>query len=172
MVVVGHLRDQVEAHLAEIAPHVTTAVQEEQRGTGHAVQVALEALGDLDGEVVVTYGDVPMLTGETLAELLSEHRSRQAAVTVLTAQVPDPTGYGRILRDADDLVEAIVEHRDADDDQRMITEINSGIYVFDAKTLGGPDRADAGQRPGRALSDRRAGVRPPAGRSGQRHDHR
>ena len=59
----GHRRDQVEAHLAEIAPHVTTAVQEEQRGTGHAVQVALGALGDLDGEVVVTYGDVPMLTG-------------------------------------------------------------------------------------------------------------
>ncbi len=135
VVVVGHLRDQVEAHLAEIAPHVTTAVQEEQRGTGHAVQVALDALGDLDGEVIVTYGDVPMLTGETLAGLLAEHRNRQAAVTVLTAQVPDPTGYGRILRDADDLVEAIVEHRDADDDQRMITEINSGIYVFDAKTL-------------------------------------
>ena len=68
----------------------------------------LDALGDLDGEVVVTYGDVPMLTGETLVELLVEHRSRQAAITVLTAQVPDPTGYGRILRDADDLVEAIV----------------------------------------------------------------
>ena len=135
VVVVGHRRDQVEAHLAEIAPHVTTAVQEQQRGTGHAVQVALDALGELDGEVVVTYGDVPMLTGETLAELLTEHRSRQAAITVLTAQVPDPSGYGRILRDADDLVEAIVEHRDADDDQRMITEINSGIYVFEAQTL-------------------------------------
>ena len=135
VVVVGHQRDQVEAHLAEIAPHVTAAVQEQQHGTGHAVQIALDALGDLDGEVVVTYGDVPMLTGETLAELLAEHRSRQAAITVLTAQVPDPTGYGRILRDTDDLVEAIVEHRDADDAQRMITEINSGIYVFEAKTL-------------------------------------
>ena len=135
VVVVGHGRDQVEAHLAEIAPHVTTAVQEQQLGTGHAVQVALDRLGDVRGEVVVTYGDVPMLATETLAALLLEHRTRQAAVTVLTARVPDPTGYGRILRDADDLVEGIVEHRDADKVQAGINEINSGIYVFDADLL-------------------------------------
>ena len=135
VVVVGHGRDQVEAHLAEIAPHVTTVVQEQQLGTGHAVQVALERLGDLPGEVVVTYGDVPMLASETLAALLAEHRAQQAAVTVLTAEVPDPTGYGRILRDADGGVSAIIEHRDADQAQRSITEINSGIYVFGAETL-------------------------------------
>ncbi len=135
VVVVGHGRDQVEAHLADIAPHVTTAVQEQQLGTGHAVQVALDRLGELSGEVVVTYGDVPMLTTETLAALLAEHRGRQAAVTVLTARVPDPTGYGRILRDADDLVEGIVEHRDADELQSSINEINSGIYVFEAGLL-------------------------------------
>ncbi len=135
VVVVGHGRDQVEAHLGEIAPHVTTAVQEQQLGTGHAVQVALERLGALTGEVVVTYGDVPMLASETLAALLDEHRRRQAAVTVLTAEVPDPTGYGRILRDADGAVQGIVEHRDADDAQRAIREINSGIYVFEAETL-------------------------------------
>jgi bifunctional UDP-N-acetylglucosamine pyrophosphorylase/glucosamine-1-phosphate N-acetyltransferase len=135
VVVVGHLRDQVEAHLAEIAPHVLIAVQEEQLGTGHAVQAALGQLADLNGDVIVTLGDVPMLTGETLAALLTEHRSQQAAVTVLTAQVPDPTGYGRILRDADGLVSGIVEHRDADDLQRQISEINSGTYVFDTKIL-------------------------------------
>ena len=135
VVVVGHLRDQVEAHLAEIAPHVLIAVQEDQLGTGHAVQAALGQLADLNGDVIVTLGDVPMLTGETLAALLIEHRSQQAAVTVLTAQVPDPTGYGRILRDADGLVSGIVEHRDADDAQRQISEINSGTYVFDATIL-------------------------------------
>ena len=135
VVVVGHLREQVEAHLAEIAPHVLTAVQEEQLGTGHAVQVALGQLADLTGDVMVTMGDVPMLTGETLAALLLEHRTQQAAATVLTAQVPDPTGYGRILRDAEGTVTGIVEHRDADYTQREITEINSGIYVFDVAAL-------------------------------------
>jgi len=135
VVVVGHQREQVESHLAEIAPHVMTAVQEQQLGTGHAVQVALEQLADVTGDVVVTYGDVPLLAAETLAALVVDHRDRSAAVTVLTAQVPDPSGYGRILRNSDGLVEAIVEHRDADEAQRAITEINSGIYVFDADVL-------------------------------------
>jgi bifunctional UDP-N-acetylglucosamine pyrophosphorylase / glucosamine-1-phosphate N-acetyltransferase len=135
VVVVGHLRDQVEAHLAEIAPHVMIAVQEQQLGTGDAVQVALGQLADVTGDVIITMGDVPMLTGETLVALTEEHRACQAAVTVLTAQVPDPTGYGRILRDPDGMVTGIVEHRDADEAQREIIEINSGIYVFDAATL-------------------------------------
>ena len=135
IVVIGHLRDQVAAHLAEIAPHVQTAVQEKQLGTGHAVQVALDQLADLTGDVIVTMGDVPMLSGETLTALLVEHQTSQAAATVLTAQVPDPTGYGRILRGADGMVTSIVEHRDADDAQREIAEINSGIYVFEATAL-------------------------------------
>jgi bifunctional UDP-N-acetylglucosamine pyrophosphorylase / glucosamine-1-phosphate N-acetyltransferase len=135
VVVVGHLRDQVESHLVEIAPHVLTAVQEQQLGTGHAVQVALGQLADLTGDVIVTMGDVPMLTGETLTALLLEHRRHNAAATVLTAEVPDPTGYGRILRDTDGMIIGIIEHRDADDTQLEITEINSGIYVFDAATL-------------------------------------
>ncbi len=135
VVVVGHLRDQVEAHLSEIAPHVTTALQAEQRGTGHAVQMALAELGDLDGEVIVTYGDVPMLTSDTLADLVAEHRSLGSGVTVLTARVPDPTGYGRIVRDELGAVAGIVEHKDADEATRAIDEINSGIYVFEAETL-------------------------------------
>jgi len=135
VVVVGHQRDQVQAHLAEIAPHVTVAVQEEQRGTGHAVQVALAALPHVEGQVVVTYGDVPLLTGDTLDALVRQHREQRAAVTVLTAQVGDPTGYGRVVRDRSGHVQAIVEHRDASAAEQRITEINSGIYVFEAETL-------------------------------------
>jgi bifunctional UDP-N-acetylglucosamine pyrophosphorylase/glucosamine-1-phosphate N-acetyltransferase len=135
VVVVGHGRDQVEAHLAEIAPHVITAIQDEQLGTGHAVQVALGQLPDVTGEVVVTYGDVPLLTTETLAELVVSHRTNGSAVTVLTAHVADPSGYGRIVRDPDDLVSRVVEHSDAGPEELSITEINSGIYVFDAETL-------------------------------------
>ena len=137
VVVVGHGRDQVEAHLAEIAPHVLTAIQDEQLGTGHAVQVALGQLPDLTGEIVVTYGDVPLLTTETLAELVVSHRTNGSAVTVLTAHVADPSGYGRIVRDPDDLVSRVVEHKDAGPEELSITEINSGIYVFDAETLRG-----------------------------------
>ena len=135
VVVTGHQREQVEAHLAEVAPHVTTVVQTEQLGTGHAVQVALAGLGELHGDVLVTYGDVPMLAAETLADLVGHHRRTAAAITVLTAGVPDPAGYGRVIRDAGGLVAAVVEHRDADESQRAITEINSGIYVFEAGAL-------------------------------------
>jgi bifunctional UDP-N-acetylglucosamine pyrophosphorylase/glucosamine-1-phosphate N-acetyltransferase len=135
VVVVGHLRDQVEAHLGEIAPHVLVAVQDQQLGTGHAVEVALGQLAQLNGEVIVTMGDVPMLTGETLTALLEEHQAQQAAATVLTAEVSDPTGYGRILREPDGMVAGIIEHRDANEIERQITEINSGIYVFHAASL-------------------------------------
>ncbi|WP_203568470.1 bifunctional UDP-N-acetylglucosamine diphosphorylase/glucosamine-1-phosphate N-acetyltransferase GlmU [Aestuariimicrobium ganziense] len=134
VVVVGHEREQVLAHLDDIAPHVSTAVQDQQNGTGHAVQCGLADLGELDGEVVVTYGDVPMLTGETLVELVEAHRAAGAKATVLTAHVDDPYGYGRIVRDGE-RVARIVEQKDCSDDEASITEINSGIYVFDADTL-------------------------------------
>ena len=134
VVVVGHKREQVLAHLADIAPHVTTAVQDQQNGTGHAVQCGLEGLGALTGEILVTYGDVPMLTGDTLKELVQEHRAQGNHITVLTADVPDPTGYGRIIRDGDQ-IDCIVEQKDADEAQAAVTEINSGIYIFNAETL-------------------------------------
>ncbi|MCL2784354.1 MAG: bifunctional UDP-N-acetylglucosamine diphosphorylase/glucosamine-1-phosphate N-acetyltransferase GlmU [Propionibacteriaceae bacterium] len=134
VVVVGHEREQVEAHLDQIAPNVTRVVQEEQKGTGHAVSCAMEKLADATGEIVVTYGDVPLLTGETLRRLLAVHRQENNAVTVMTSIVDDPTGYGRILRTGGD-VTGIVEHRDADATQIAIREINSGIYVFDAEIL-------------------------------------
>lgn len=135
--VLGHGRDEVQAYLDGPTglPAVTVAVQDEQRGTGHAVACALQATGALDGTVVVTYGDVPLLRSETLQLLLDEHHRRECAVTVLSAIVPDPTGYGRIVRDADGEVAGIVEHKDADDAQRAITEINSGVYAFDGEVL-------------------------------------
>ena len=134
VVVVGNKREQVVEELGRLDESVTSQVQEEQHGTGHAVQCGLAGLEDIQGDVVVTYADVPMLTGDTLRQLVAVHRSHNNAVTVMTANVDDPTGYGRILRDGD-RVRGIVEHKDASEEQRAITEINSGIYVFDAETL-------------------------------------
>jgi bifunctional UDP-N-acetylglucosamine pyrophosphorylase / glucosamine-1-phosphate N-acetyltransferase len=135
VVVVGHGRDRVADHVHAAFPDVATAVQDVQLGTGHAVACALEVLPALSGVVVVTYGDVPLLTGETLQELVHAHVERGDGLTVLTAEVPDPTGYGRIVRDSSGLVSAIVEHKDADPSQLAIREINSGIYAFDADLL-------------------------------------
>ncbi|MET8112911.1 bifunctional UDP-N-acetylglucosamine diphosphorylase/glucosamine-1-phosphate N-acetyltransferase GlmU [Streptomyces prasinus] len=137
VVVVGHAREQVAAHLAGIAPGARTAVQAEQNGTGHAVRMGLEELGgSVDGTVVVVCGDTPLLTGETLRRLSATHSADGNAVTVLTAEVPDATGYGRIVRDeASGAVTAIVEHKDASDGQRAIREINSGVFAFDGRLL-------------------------------------
>ncbi|MEU5010055.1 bifunctional UDP-N-acetylglucosamine diphosphorylase/glucosamine-1-phosphate N-acetyltransferase GlmU [Streptomyces sp. NPDC021749] len=140
VVVVGHAREQVRAHLSEVDPGVRTAVQHEQRGTGHAVRTALEELSDsgvvLDGTVIVVCGDTPLLTGETLRRLGETHAADGNAVTVLSAEVPDATGYGRIVRDAaSGAVTAIVEHKDASEAQRAIREINSGVFAFDARLL-------------------------------------
>lgn len=141
VVVVGHAREQVAAHLAETAPSARTAVQAEQNGTGHAVRVALEQLAEqtgapADGTVLVVCGDTPLLTGETLQALAATHAADGNAVTVLTAEVPDATGYGRIIRDeASGAVTGIIEHKDASDTQRAIREINSGVFAFDGKLL-------------------------------------
>lgn len=138
VVVVGHGREHVAAEVGRIAERVgrdiATAVQEEQLGTGHAVGVGLSGLPeDFTGTVVVTSGDVPLLDGETLAALVHTHRDGGA--TILTTTVADPTGYGRILRDETGAVLAIVEQADADERQRAIGEINSGVYAFDAAAL-------------------------------------
>ncbi|MFD3933192.1 bifunctional UDP-N-acetylglucosamine diphosphorylase/glucosamine-1-phosphate N-acetyltransferase GlmU [Streptomyces sp. NPDC058614] len=137
VVVVGHAREKVVAHLGEIDPGVRTAVQAEQNGTGHAVRMGLEELGGgVDGTVVVVCGDTPLLTGETLKNLAATHTTDGNAVTVLTAEVPDATGYGRIVRDGvSGAVTAIVEHKDADGSQLAIREINSGVFAFDGQLL-------------------------------------
>ncbi|MGW6444619.1 bifunctional UDP-N-acetylglucosamine diphosphorylase/glucosamine-1-phosphate N-acetyltransferase GlmU [Lentzea sp. NPDC055074] len=139
-VVVGHGREAVTEHLETLAGtlgrKVTVAVQAEQKGTGHAVSCGLAELPhDLAGTVIVSYGDVPLLDTQTFQGLLAEHRSAGNAVTVLTAVVENPTGYGRIVRDADGTVQRIVEQKDADHAEQLIQEINSGVYAFDAAVL-------------------------------------
>ncbi|WP_439676439.1 bifunctional UDP-N-acetylglucosamine diphosphorylase/glucosamine-1-phosphate N-acetyltransferase GlmU [Embleya sp. MST-111070] len=143
IVVVGHGRDQVAGYLSVLDPAAKVVVQEEQNGTGHAVRVALDGLAassrEPDGVVLVTCGDTPLLTSDSLAALVATHESEGNAVTVLSAVVPDPTGYGRIVRentpDGRGAVTAIVEHKDATAAQRAIAEINSGVYAFDGKLL-------------------------------------
>ncbi|MCY9785841.1 bifunctional UDP-N-acetylglucosamine diphosphorylase/glucosamine-1-phosphate N-acetyltransferase GlmU [Nocardiopsis sp. EMB25] len=139
VVVVGHARERVAEHLEQVAPEATTAVQEEQNGTGHAVRMAVEDLAGRDvtlsGTVVLTCGDTPLLRGSTLAELVAAHEKEGNAVTALSARVPDPHGYGRIVRDAAGAFTGIVEHADATPEQRGIDEINSGMYAFDGALL-------------------------------------
>jgi bifunctional UDP-N-acetylglucosamine pyrophosphorylase/glucosamine-1-phosphate N-acetyltransferase len=137
--VVGHGRDQVGPHVQGHVPDAVLAVQETQEGTGHAVRVGLDALlaetGTAAGTVVVMAGDTPLLRGETIAALVADHEAAGRAVTVLTGEVPDPFGYGRIIRDADGGVQAIVEEKDADAAQAAVREINSGVFAFDGDFL-------------------------------------
>ena len=140
VVVLRHERDRVLEHVEQIAQHreysVLVADQDDVPGTGRAVECALTQLPeDLTGTVVVTYGDVPLLETQTIAELVEFHETNSNAVTVLSANVAEPFGYGRIVRDAAGSLEGIVEEKDADAQQKRITEINSGIYAFDAGTL-------------------------------------
>ena len=135
IVVTGHGRSQVSAHLADHAPDAEIVVQDRRGGTGHAVRTVIEAVGLIHGTVVVTYADTPLLRGRTLGDLITEHQSHGAAVTVLTARLDDPKGYGRIIRDADGAFTGIVEEADASPEQRAITEINSGMYAFDGDLL-------------------------------------
>jgi bifunctional UDP-N-acetylglucosamine pyrophosphorylase/glucosamine-1-phosphate N-acetyltransferase len=137
-VVVGHGREQVGAALVGIAEElgrpIGTAVQDEQLGTGHAVRCGLDALPPgLRGALLVTYGDVPLLAPGTLAALLAAHAG--AAVTLLTAELDDPTGYGRVLRDTGGAVTGVVEQADATAEQRAVREVNSGVYAFDGAFL-------------------------------------
>ncbi len=135
IVVTGHGRDEVTAHLAEYAADAEIVVQDRRGGTGHAVRTVIEALGLIHGTVVVTYADTPLLRGRTLGELVAAHQSHGAAVTVLTAMLDHPKGYGRIIRDDSGAFTGIVEEADASDEQRAIGEINSGMYAFDGDLL-------------------------------------
>ncbi|MDF9877562.1 bifunctional UDP-N-acetylglucosamine diphosphorylase/glucosamine-1-phosphate N-acetyltransferase GlmU [Cellulosimicrobium cellulans] len=157
-VVVRHERDRVAEHAVSVDPDAVVVDQDEIPGTGRAVQCALAALdakahaqallhgvpdgeegrgaGDgLEGPVVVTAGDTPLLDGGTLAQLLAAHVVDGNAVTMLTTELEDATGYGRVVRDGSGDVQRIVEHKDASADERAIREINASIYVFDAAVL-------------------------------------
>lgn len=138
-VVTGNRREAVEAHLASSDPEAIAVFQPSQDGTGHAVQLALEALDGegvpLRGTVVIVPGDTPLLSANSVRALAAHRESTRAAGVVLTAKVPDPAGYGRVVRDRWGRVKAIVEHADASEAERAITEINSGVYAFDAAKL-------------------------------------
>lgn len=132
VIVVGHGADAVKAQLGEDVHYV---LQSEQLGTGHAVLQADGLLQDKKGITVVLAGDTPLLTEETITALIQEHHNQQAKITVLTALAEDPTGYGRVIRDADGLVQRVVEHKDASDEEKAVREINTSTYCFDNELL-------------------------------------
>jgi bifunctional UDP-N-acetylglucosamine pyrophosphorylase/glucosamine-1-phosphate N-acetyltransferase len=135
VVVIGHGRDAVRDHLEQVAPHAAAAVQDEQNGTGHAVRIALGAVpAEATGTVVVLPGDAPLMTPATLDALVVQHKTSGAAATVLSSIAPDPTGYGRVIRDGA-AVTRIVEHKDATDAERTITEVAASVYAFDHALL-------------------------------------
>ena len=130
--VVGHKREQV---IPLVEDRAEIVVQEEQRGTAHAVLSCSDALADFEGSLLVLSGDCPLITSETMRALIDMRESNDAAVVVLTMEMPDPTGYGRIIREADGSVARIVEQKDASPEEAAVTECNSGFYCFDAKAL-------------------------------------
>ena len=134
VVVVGHGSELVAAEAAAVTPQARIVHQDQQLGTGHAVRMVTEAVGPIPGTVVVSYGDMPLLRGETLRELVDRHHQAGNAVTVLTAR-GDAAGYGRIVRDGDGAFLRIVEDRDATPEERAIDEYNSGCYAFDGTLL-------------------------------------
>ena len=133
-VVVGASREAVEAHLKVTAPETKIVIQAERNGTGHAAQLALEG-APATGTVLILAGDTPLLTTTTLQEFYAMHLSLGAEASVLTSIVPDPFGYGRIVRDVTDALEKIVEERDANLAEKEIDEINTGVYLFDIAAL-------------------------------------
>ena len=136
VLVVGHQADAVSeaAKVAGLAG-LESVLQKEPKGTGHAVRCAAPALADFKGDVIILYGDVPMIRPETLAAIVRTHRAERADLTLLTVRFSDPTGYGRIVRGGDGRVTGIVEQRDATVAQRAITEINPGFYCVRAEVL-------------------------------------
>ncbi len=133
-IVVGAAREQVESHVHQAFPDAHIVIQEERNGTGHATQLALEG-APLVGSLLILAGDTPLLTAVTLQEFFDLHDSLGADASVLTSVVPDPFGYGRIVRSEDGDLEKIVEERDADPFEKEIDEINTGVYLFDIAAL-------------------------------------
>ncbi|WP_185184629.1 bifunctional UDP-N-acetylglucosamine diphosphorylase/glucosamine-1-phosphate N-acetyltransferase GlmU [Bacillus subtilis] len=130
--IVGHGAEEVKKQLGDKSEY---ALQAEQLGTAHAVKQAQPFLADEKGVTIVICGDTPLLTAETMEQMLKEHTQREAKATILTAVAEDPTGYGRIIRNENGAVQKIVEHKDASEEERLVTEINTGTYCFDNEAL-------------------------------------
>jgi UDP-N-acetylglucosamine pyrophosphorylase len=135
IVIVGYQREVVTEYVRRSHPDVECVVQDQQLGTGHAVMQAEGALKGFSGMVLVLSGDVPLLTVQTMHKFIRHHEDTRAFASILTAELEDPTGYGRIIRNSDGSVQKIVEHKDASAAELEIKEINSGIYVFDKEKL-------------------------------------
>jgi len=133
ILVIGHLWEQVKERFAD--DRVEFVLQEKQLGTGHAVMQAEELLKGFEGEVLVLCGDMPLVSAQTLENLLSEHRQSNAAATILTVELEDPAKYGRIVRGKDNQVEKIVEFVDATSREKEIKEVNTAAYCFNAQSL-------------------------------------
>jgi bifunctional UDP-N-acetylglucosamine pyrophosphorylase/glucosamine-1-phosphate N-acetyltransferase len=134
VLVIGHQASAVQGAFRGAAD-IRCAMQEEQLGTGHAVACALDALPGFRGTVLILCGDTPLLRAETVKSMVAYHHDNQAAITVLTALMDDPYGYGRVVRDPAGRVARIVEQKDADPEEQEIREINSGIYCMDSDFL-------------------------------------
>lgn len=138
IVVVGHMQELVREAMERIDPGDATiefAIQDEQLGTGHAVRCAQPLLDGFAGDIVVLCGDGPLIRAETIAQLIDEHNRTNAAATLATATVDDPTGYGRIIRNDTGAFVEIVEEKNTTQDQKQINEINPSYYCFDAGSL-------------------------------------
>ena len=130
-VIVGYKAKEVKASIYDVVEY---AEQAEQLGTGHAVKCAKEFIGT-EGDTIVLCGDTPLITGETLNALVEMHRKQANGVTVLSAILDDATGYGRIIRDADNNFMKIVEQKDATEEEKQVKEVNSGMYIFNSEAL-------------------------------------
>lgn len=135
--VVGHGREAVEDEIHRHHPGVAVAVQDEQLGTGHAVACALSYVPPEAAEIGIFSGDTPLISGVVVRSLTSTHRLSGASATLLTAELDDPSGYGRVIRGTDGFVVRIVEERDATEEELLVREINSGAYMFAAEALRG-----------------------------------
>jgi UDP-N-acetylglucosamine diphosphorylase/glucosamine-1-phosphate N-acetyltransferase len=136
ILVVGHKSELVIDYIGKSDfQNIEFAFQNEQLGTGHAVQQAESLLSEFDGDVLILAGDVPLLKSESLKKFINIHKEVKSDVSVLSTTAPDPSGYGRIVRDSDNNFLKIVEHKDANEDIKKIDEINSGIYIVNSKLI-------------------------------------
>ena len=129
-VIVGHQAERVEEYINKNYDNAKCVLQSPQLGTGHAVSMALPYLKDFDGEVVILNGDLPLITSDTIKEFVEFHRAKKSDVTVMSANFDDPTNYGRIIRNADGTLNAIVEEKDTNIEQKKVKEINVGCYCL------------------------------------------
>lgn len=134
-VVKGYKAEYIDEYVSTLPYKVETVLQAERLGTGHAVMMAREYLERNGGSVVILGGDAPFVDAGTISDSYAQHSSTESCATVISAEVPDATGYGRIVRNDDGSLCAIIEHKDADEKTREIKEINSGAYWFDTESL-------------------------------------